>query len=178
MSDATDGSIGAALGAAGAAPVVAHAGKVWTVGHPTQRAKTELEQLVVQASQQALDDLKPALRPAQWEAKRVELDAQLFGRHWQTWGSLWSTVTNGPQGFPLFLLSLARPHHPEMTVADAEALWANANRACRLALMVVVPDFFDLLAAYLPADDAGKRALAEQMRADLLTALARPTLTG
>ena len=42
-------------------------------------------------------------------------------------GTLWADVCNGPQSYPLFLLSLARPHRPDMTVAEAESLWVNAK---------------------------------------------------
>lgn len=177
MSDVPNVGIGAALGDAGAAPVVVLDGKTWTIGYPTQRAKSELEMLVVQVAQQNLEDLKAVLKPVQFATLRGELDEKLLARVWQTWGELWSAVTNGPLGFPLFLLSLAKPFHPEMTVAIAETLWQRANPACRLALKVVVPDFFNMLTSFLPADDASKAAQAANLKALMNELLEQSTLT-
>lgn len=167
----------AALGDAGPCPAVEHNGTRWTVGHPTQRAKAELEKLVVEVSQATLDELKPMLPRAKWLEKEAKFDAILFARQWQTWGSLWSEVCNGPLSYPLFLLSLMRPHHPEATVRDAQSLWLEANRACRTALVMVVPGFFDLLTAFLPAEEGDRRKQAEAMKAEMLASLERPTLT-
>jgi hypothetical protein len=188
MSDATaapapapapdDASIGQALGAAGACPVVEDAdGKLWSVGWPTQRAKGELEQIVVQAARQNLNDLRGVLPEEEWEEESRALRAQLVGRHWQTWGSLWSTVTDGPDGLPLFMLALMRPRHPKATIADAKRLWLDANEDCRTALAMVVPDFFEMLAAQLPAGDAGRRTVAARARTAIGELLALPTLT-
>jgi hypothetical protein len=167
----------AALGDAGPCPTVVFAGKTWTIGHPTQRAKAELEKLVVEVAAKNLDDLKGVLPKAKWKEKEDKFDALLLARQWQTWGSLWSEVNNGPQSQALFLLSLARPHHPDMTVADAESLWINANRACRTALVLVVPGFFDLLTALLPAEEGDRQIVAERMKAEFLASLERATLT-
>jgi hypothetical protein len=165
------------LGDAGPCPTVTHDKKTWTVGHPTQRAKAELEKLVVEVAQKSLDDLRGVLPPAKIAEKEAALDGLLFARAWQTWGSLWSQVVNGPLAFPLLLASLLRQRHPEATLADAEALWAGANRPCRTALMMVVPGFFTVLAGSLPADAADRQALAERTAAALVASLARPTLT-
>ena len=62
------------------------------------------------------------------------------------------------------------------TVADARALWLGANRRCRNALAAVLPGFFDLLAADLPAEEGDRREAARQITADLLAALREPTL--
>lgn len=167
----------AALGDAGPCPTIERGGKTWTVGHPTQRAKAELEKLVVEVSQATLDDLKGMLPPAKWDEKEAKFDALLFSRQWQTWGTLWFEVANGPQSYPLFLLSLMRPHHPEATVRDAEALWRDANRACRAALVMVVPGFFDLLTAYLPAEADGRQAQATVMKDHVVAFLQRATPT-
>lgn len=177
MSDVQTDGIGAVLGDAGAPVEITHAGKTWKVGAPTQAAKTVLEQLVVQVSMAALDEMKTFLPAGAWEEKRAELDAQLFGRHWQTWGKLWTTVSNGPLGLPLFLLSLLRANHPTATVADAEEIWQNANRQARIALTIAVPSFFALLSLCLPAEADAKRHLAEQTSAAILASLALPTLT-
>jgi hypothetical protein len=171
--------VGAALGDGGACPTVIDLadGKVWTVGHPTQRAKSELELFVIAAAKKNLEDMRPALSEDEYAQEKELLRLQLFGRHWQTWGPLWASVTNGPLGDAAFLASLAKPHHPEMTLETAERLWLSANDDCRLALLIVVPDFFELLVKYLPANDASKTALAGRMRTEVAARLARPTLT-
>jgi hypothetical protein len=167
----------AALGDAVPPPEVTHGGRAWKIGHPTQLAKAELEKLVVQVAEQNLADLKGVLSPASYAAKEKRLDGLVFARAWQTWGELWSETMNGPQSFPLFLLSLMRPHHPAATVADAEALWLGANRACRNALVMVLPGFFDLLASTLPAEAGDRQRAAAEARAEILSRLRLPTLT-
>lgn len=161
----------AALGAAAGPVEVEHAGKTWRVGHPTQRAKAELEKLVVAVAEQSLADIKDALPAARYAAKEKRLDDMIFARQWQTWGELWREVVDGPLSFPLFLLSLMRPYHEAATVQDAESLWLGANRACRRALVMVLPGFFKLLADQLPADQEERRAAAEAAAADLMARL-------
>lgn len=167
----------AALGAAVPPPEVTYAGKPWKIGHPTQEAKAELEKLVVQVAEQSLLDLKDTLSPARYAERERRLDDRIYARHWQTWGSLWQEVCNGPLSFPLFLLSLLKPHHPAATIADAQDLWLNANRPCRHAIAMVLPDFFDLLAASLPAEATERREQGQKMAAELLARLQQATLT-
>lgn len=171
-----DGAL-AALGDAVPPPEVRFNGKPWRIGHPTQGAKAELEKLVVQVAEQSVDDLKGVLPAARHAALVKRLDDRIMARQWQTWGPLWSETVNGPLSFPLFLLSLMKPHHPEATVADAQSLWLGVNRECRNALVMVLPGFFDLLAASLPGDAADRAASAREMVAELLAALSRPVLT-
>jgi hypothetical protein len=177
MIAAPDPGIGPALGDAGAHPTVTLDGKTWTVGHPTQKAKSELELFVIAAAKKNLADLRPTMSEAEWVQEQEELRLQLYGRAWQTWGKLWAALTNGPLGDALFLASLLKDQHPEVTLDAAERLWLGANDDCRLALSIVVPDFFALLVMYLPANETSKRALAERMRAEVTARLARPTLT-
>lgn len=166
----------AALGAATGPVDVVHDGKTWRIGHPTQRAKAELEKLVVAVSEQSLADLKDVLTAARYAAKEKRLDELVYARQWQTWGELWSQVVNGPLSFPLFLLSLMKAHHETATVQDAEALWLGANRACRTALTMVLPGFFKLLVGALPADQEERRVTAEAVAAELLEALQKPLI--
>lgn len=164
----------AALGAAVPPPEIQFDGAVWKIGHPTQRAKAELEKLVAQAAEQNLADLRDVLSPARYAEREAKLDAALLARQWQTWGTLWAEVMNGPLAFPLFLASLLRPHHPSATTAQAEALWLGENRACRTALAMVLPDFFSLLVASLPADEAARQAAAVVWAAEVLGRLPGP----
>lgn len=170
-----DVGVAQALGAAGASPEVLHKSQTWFVGWPIQAAKTVLEQLVVQVAEANLEELRGAMPQQRFARKEKELDDQLFGGHWKTWGSLWSTVVNGPDGMALFLLALLREKHPQATLAQARELWRDANRQVRRALTTVVPGFFDLLAESLPADSADRAKAALQMRREVLELLEQPT---
>ena len=52
MNDTEPQGVVAMLGDAGPAPTVTHKNKTWTIGHPTQRAKAELE---IESLHQKLD---------------------------------------------------------------------------------------------------------------------------
>jgi hypothetical protein len=176
-----DPTVAQALGAAGACPQITVGQTAWTVGWPTQKAKTVLEQLVVEVCTSNLKALRDALPPADYAARDARLEEQILAGHWRSWGQLWSAVVNGPDGFPVFLCSLLREHHPQGTLAEAleqaRTLWLEANRSCRRALTAVVPGFFDLLAKSLPADSARRTRASAEFREELLKLLALPTLT-
>lgn len=168
----------AALGDAVPPPEIVFNGRPWRIGHPTQLAKAELEKLVVEVSEQALADVRGSVKPARYAALEKRLDDAILARQWQTWGSLWNEVVDGPLSFPLFLLSLMRPHHPTATVADAQALWLGENRKVRTALVMVLPGFFELLAATLPGGADERAATVQQVIARILASLAPETPSG
>lgn len=167
----------AALGPAAGPIDIPHAGKTWRLGHPDQRAKAELEKLVVALAEDNLAASKEVVSAARYAALEKRLDDHMLARRWQTWGDLWAQTVNGPDGFTLFLLSLLRPHHEGATLTDARALWLSANRRCRGALVMVLPGFFDLLAADLPAEEGDRREAARKMAVEVLANLQQPMLT-
>lgn len=163
--------VGPALGGSGACPRIVCGDKTWTVGWPTQKAKSALEiatlELAVANHEEACAHL-----PAKFVArKQKELDGAIDGGHWRTWGELWTSVNEGPDGNTLFLLSLLREHHPDATLADARKLWREKGGETVRAFAVVVPSFFELLVADRPEPPAVKAALVKQGTEDVLRAI-------
>lgn len=174
MSDTTVTNL---LGDAGASPTVSYKGKTWTIGHPTQKAKADLEILVVERAKQNLEDARPALTEEEYAAERKDLSAHIKARTWKTFGELWNALCSGPCGNPLFLLTLMRPHHQDATYQDAETLWLNANADCCDAMAVVVPGFLDQLASEIPAEDAARRQMAAERKAEFIKAVTQQRRT-
>lgn len=171
MSEENAVGIGPSLGDAGSCPTIKMPSKTWSVGHPTQRAKGELELLVAQVALANLEKMQRVLSKAKYLEKCAALDAKIEGGHHQTWGSLWTSVNSGPDGNNLFLLSLLRERHPEAELSDAIAMYSDEPRQVKLALAIVVPSFFALLVAHLPLspeERAAKTAVAVQQFIDNL----------
>jgi hypothetical protein len=154
--------VGPGLGGSGPCPTVVGGGKTWTIGHPTQRAKAHLEILTAATAIDQLEELKPVLKPEVWARRAAELDAKIDGGQHRTWCPLWSAVNGGPNGTPLFLLSLMRDHHPEATLADVRELIASEPMRVRAALACVVPRFFILLAESAPIPPEMRAKLVQQ----------------
>lgn len=169
----TDAGVGPALGDAGPCPKITFQGKTWTIGHPTQIAKVELELLVIEVAQANIDAFKRR-NPAKYEEKCKLLDLQIEGGHHKTGGELWAIVNNGPDGQPLFLASLLKEKHPEVTLDDARGMFRREQRQVRRALALVVPAFFEILADDLPLTPEDREAKRAEMAAEFLTALAEP----
>lgn len=161
-------AVGLALGDAAALPTITFAGKRWTVGAPTGRAKSALEELVVEIATANVERLQKVLSPAKYAAKVKELDKQIDGGHYVTWGELWRTVSDGPDGRPAFLCALLRERHPdgEATMDVARQMWLRETRQVRRALARVVPTFFDLLLQYLPAEEEEREVLRRGLAAE------------
>ncbi len=167
--------VAAELGDAGPCPVVECRGKTWQVGWPTQRAKAQLEFLVVQQAKANLESLRPVLSAADWKAEQDSLTAAIRGGHWKTWGSLWQNVCDGPDTNNLFLASLLRERHPDATLGDAEVLWVESAEQVKDALAQVVPLFFALLVTRLSATPEQKALMVAQSTAQFLVSLSLPT---
>lgn len=167
----SEAGIVAALGDAGPCPVVTYNKKPWSVGHATQRAKAELELQVVQVALRNIDRLKSVLPAQVWQQKSAALDAQIAGGHYQTWGSLWTAVNNGPDGTALFLLSLLRERHPEATLEDAAGILRYEPRQVQHAMSIVVPGFFKLLAETAPVPPEKRTALVLKATAEFMESL-------
>lgn len=138
------------LGAAGV-PAEIHAGdRVYKVGHPTQRAKGRLEELVAQQARR--DILRFGGSAADW-LDRVEAG------DYATLRPGWNRVMQSPAAGSLFLLSLLREHHPDATADDAARLDKAEPEQVRAALARVVPPFFELVLADVPLPPAEKADL-------------------
>lgn len=133
------------LGDAGACPEISWNGKVWRIGHPTQRAKAVLEELVAAKAIGEVTALKTALPPETYaEVFQGVLD-RVSGGEFRTFGRGWVNLTTGGTGAVLFLLSLLRERHPDATESDAIGLAADRGDEVQGALGRVIPSFFELL---------------------------------
>ena len=138
------------LGAAGACPEIPHQGKVWRIGHPTQRAKAVLEELAVAKATAEIRALKNVVPADAYSELFAELTTRISAGDFRTWGTGWQRIVFGGVNAHLFLLSLLREHHRDATEDDARSLAANEPEQVQAALVRVVPGFLSLLLAGLP----------------------------
>lgn len=143
---------GDALGAAGAAPTVEWNGKTYTLGHPTQRAKDRYCESLVDAEAAALKALadRRLITPAKYDERLESLGARIDRLEHRTGGPLWLEYAAGSKvqtGLELFVWSLFREHHDDVTPADVRAMFAGCPALVKLAVRRVLPGFFDDLAA-------------------------------
>ena len=146
------------LGASGACPEIRLNGKVWKVGHPTQRAKATLETLAVAQAVAEATALKDVLPAEQYAQLFKQITDNIGAKHYKTWGDGWREIVWGPQSTHLFFLSLLRENHPDATEEDAQALMDGAAEQVAAALVQVIPPFVSLLL------DARKGMTPEQRR--------------
>lgn len=178
MADVRPEGAMAALGAEVPPPVVQWNGKAWSIGHPTQNAKALLERLVLQSVEANLEASRGVLSDRRFAQEDAKVSAIVQGRTWATFGAAWLAAMNGPMSFPLFLTSLAQQHHPEFTPELAQRMWLEKNRECRSALVQVLPDFFPILLADLPADDETRKEAGVEFAAGIMAILLARTPTG
>lgn len=117
-------------------------GKVWKFGPPSQNAKAILEELyavdAILENQRLAAHLPPPARAAQNRALQARLDAGDYA----TGGEGWLAKLMNPHCHPLFLLSLFRVNHPEMTRDDVLKVAEAASADLEMALIRQVPGFF------------------------------------
>lgn len=141
------GGVGALLGDAGACPEIKWNGRAWKIGHPTQDAKTALEELVVSKAVAEVTALEGVLPPAAYAKLFDRLQDRIETGHYRTFGAGWVKQTTSPAGSVYFLLALLREKQPDATEGDAAGLAAAKGGEVQLALSRVVPGFFDVLLA-------------------------------
>ena len=173
MSEPVPPSVQNTLGAAGACPEIPLDGRVWRVGHPTQRAKAALEEFAASAAVNEVLSLKGVLPAAAYSELWAQTARDVQGRSFRTWGPGWQRVVFDPLNAHLFLWSLLRECHPDATEADAKRLMAAEPERVSLALARVVPDFFRLLLAGLSLT-ADQQTQAEAALAAFAATLAPP----
>lgn len=133
------------LGSAGACPEIVFQGKTWRIGHPTQRAKSALEELATAKAVAEVRALKTIVPADAYGELFSELATRVSAGDYRTWGAGWQRIIFTPANAYMFLLSLLRERHPDATEADAQALASNCREEVELALARVVPDFFTML---------------------------------
>ncbi len=160
MSEAPD--LNSVLGQSGACPEIELNGKAWKIGHPTQKAKTTLNVLVVQRAANEITSLEGLLPPATTARMFDALTKSIGAKHYQTWHPGWLDTMGSQDGDILFLQSLIRVNHPEATEQDAFDLYANRLGQVKIAMALVMPPFLDLLEKEFPPQ------IPEAQRAELM----------
>ena len=174
MKDTLEATAQQMLGGA-AGPVEIHTkDRVWKVGHPSQTAKGRLEELVAQHARREI--LRLGGTAAEW---REAVEAG----HYATRNPGWLRVMSSPTSPALYLLSLLREHHPDITQAEVQALVEAEPDQAEAAFVRVCPDFLRAVLVGLPAADVeqavreGVAAMTDALRA-MRTAGPSPTPTG
>lgn len=143
----------------GVTATVTHGGKVYTVGRPTPAALAAVEEEIAKAAwaeAQAMAAVAPGLAD--------DVRGRLLARQHRVGGPLWDKVFQTVAANVLQLWALLAPHHPEVTPADAEALFLAEPDQCELALLLTAPDFSAAVARRgkaAPQRVAAARAAAE-----------------
>jgi len=154
-------------------PAVAAGGKTYRLGFDDQNAKGRLEELIRGSVWERVYAEADRMPPAVGERHVARYDGLFDAGHYATFGPGWQRTLTTPDGVTLFLLSFLQAHHPDMTPADAAALFAAAPRECRRALGVIAPDFFRAAVRQRGATAAEADALmAAPETAAMLAALA------
>lgn len=153
--------ISPSLGDAAVLPTIQHGKKKWTIGAPTQRAKSALEELAVEIAVANVERLKGKIPLLRYKQIEDDLTAKIEGGHYLTWGSLWTNISTGPDGQTSFLCALLRERHEEATLDDARALYRDKVLEVRRALARVLPVFFSLLAEGMVGVTVEERELAK-----------------
>lgn len=159
------------LGAHGACPTITHSGATYTVGHPTQRAKAELELLVLKAARDNVEDAKAALTAEEYAAEQAALRVAIQTGAYKTWKPLWAAMWDGLDRIPMLLCACIKTKHPDFTLAQMRVVFAQESEQCLDALDAVMPPFFALLMDSLPVSAAGKEAEATAALKDGMDAL-------
>src|ERR1700757_3924286 len=142
--DKDPASVVTMLGNSGAFPEIPLDGKVWKIGHPTQRAKAVLESLAIQKATDEVLSKEGVLPPAAFERVWESFTDKIAGGDFKTWRKGWRKAVFGPPE-TLFLLSILRENHPEATEKDALKIMIQKPRQLQVAYMEVVPGFLSLL---------------------------------
>lgn len=164
MSELAIPGVGVMLGSAGPCPECHHAGKVWKVGYPTQKAKKRLELLVKKLVLDEVREMKGVLDAASYDELYKSKSDNL--KSYETWRPGWVAAVTDHANSHLFLWSLLSEHHPAATEADIKGLRDGAPEEVGAALAQVLPDFFHLLLADALASIPPER---EDLRAQVRT---------
>ncbi len=158
-------SVMESLGDAGACPEIDLNGKLWTIGHPTQRAKAELEKLAVQQATREILDARPLIGDVAYQEAMTSHRRGMAAKEYKTFGAGWQAVIQGPDGHVLFLLALLRERHPEANEGIARELISTRGDEVAVALMQVAPPFCEMLVRDMTATPEEKaEALAKMVQ--------------
>lgn len=171
---------GHVLGAAGACPAVEWRGGTYTLGHPTQAAKDRYCDALLDAERGAIDAqfARGWITAAEKADKYDALGLRADQLEHKTGGPLWREYAGGNgkkflAGMHLFVWSLFREHHPDVTVATVREMFAGCPDLLKLAVRRVVPGFFDWLAEGLSVPRPELDRLTAPVMAQLEAVVAR-----
>lgn len=169
--DKAEPSVTQILGANGACPTLTHGDKTWTVGHPTQAAKSELELLVIACAKENVERLS-GFDDALYAKESASLSRMIRSGAFKTWGALWVEMWEGPDQIALMLSSMIRVKHKDFTLAHGRDLWINQTESVVDALSVVMPDFFLEVLKSLPCANQTRRVERDIMLVEMQSRLA------
>jgi hypothetical protein len=119
--------------------------KVWKLGPPNQRAKAILEELFAGDAVEEAMRLERSMPPAVWQKHDRMVLARIDAKEYATGGDGWLAKFGSPATQHLFVLSLFRVNHSDMTAEDLKKVSEVAGPKLEAALVRQVPGFFDVL---------------------------------
>ncbi len=167
---------GNVLGAAGESPTVEWDGKVYTLGHPTQRAKDRYCESLLDAEAARLRALfdRKLITQAKYDDRLETLGGRIDDLEHKTGGPLWREYSAGDKflkGLHLFVLALFREHHDDLTAATVREMFEGCPALIRLAIRRVIPNFFDWIAEALKVPRDKFEEMAKPVMAQMETVL-------
>jgi hypothetical protein len=139
------------------------------MGFNVQDAKGRLESLIAAHVWDKEYKTADAMPPQIAERHLDRLQRRFDSGHYATKSAGWQEVLMTADGVVLFVLSLLQEHHPDLTPADALAIFSDNPREVKRALRTVAPDFFKAVLRQLGATEAA----IESQAADLETLAAQ-----
>lgn len=119
-------------------------GKVWKFGPPNQNAKAILEELFAADAVADTIKLERVMPAGTYQRHYKKFLTRLDAGEYATGGEGWLAKLTSPIGQQLFLLSLFRVNHPDMTMDMLLKVAAEAGQELEAALVRQVPGFFDV----------------------------------
>ncbi len=133
------------LGASGACPEITVGNKTWSIGWPTQAAKTRLRKLLIGIAEQNMMQAASDLSPGFQKQAQKDFSEAVRNGEYKTWGAGWLAAYNTPRGQLMFLLSLVQENHPSATESDVTAIAREKSDELSRAFLCVAPPFLSLL---------------------------------
>jgi hypothetical protein len=159
------------LGDAAVLPTITFAGKSWTVGAPTQKAKSAFEDFVVQIASANVERQKGNVPAAKWEQLNDRLDGEIESGQYLTWGKLWNRINDSPESPIVYLASLLKERHDDATLELARQMIKAEPRQVRRALARGVPSFFSLIVQEWDSTTEEQNRLLAELMAGFATAM-------
>ncbi len=129
---------------------------VYKFGPPTQGAKAHLEELFAADAIEEAVKKQEVLTPLAFKKYFDLLLRRVDAKEYATGGDGWLAMIASPYGQQLFLLSLFRVNHPDMTLKEMRLIAEKSPNQLTAALVRQVPGFFDQAFPGMPKDQREK----------------------